>query len=108
MEDHFCTDRRFLNAAGLNKFDPCADVLFERNIVERFPIQDLVEKMDFAVRTMIGRTALKAPAQRIRPFDQVIPSVFLFEPGSGQILPYDGDWMGCFPFERQPGLLWTD
>ena len=66
MKDEFCTARRFADPPGLNKFDPQTNVLFERNVIERFPIQDLVEKMDFAMRAMISGFGLKAPAQGIR------------------------------------------
>src|SRR5215212_8048674 len=108
MKDEFCTTGCFADPSGLNKFNSYADVLFERNVIERFPIQYLVEKMDFAMRAMIGGFSLKAPTQAIRPFDQVISCVFLFESGSGQILPDHGEWMGCLPFEIKPGLLWGD
>ncbi len=79
MKDDLCAARRFEKAPGLNKFDSDANVLFERNIVEGFPIQDLVEKMDLAMRTMIGGIGLKTPAQRIRPFNQIIPCPLLFK-----------------------------
>src|SRR4026208_81111 len=108
MKDELCAARRFAHPPRLNKFDPQADVLFERDVLERFPIQDLVEKMDFAMRAMIGGFSLKASAQRICPFNQVIPCIFLFESGSGQIFPYDGGWMGRIPFEIKPGLLRGD
>src|SRR5215211_434698 len=99
MKDDLCTRRRFVKPPGLNQFDSYTDVLLERDILERLPIQYLVEKMNLAMRAMIGGIHLIAPAEGIRPLDQVISRPFLFEPRAGQILPYRGRWLRRVPFK---------
>src|SRR5688500_20196843 len=64
--------------------------------------------MDLAVRAMISGFGLEAPAERICPFNEVIPRPLLFEPRSGQILPDEGARIARIPFEGKPGLFRGD
>src|SRR6266498_2479523 len=109
IKDEFCAGRRFEKPSGLNEFDSYANVLFERNILERFPIQDLIEKMDIAMGAVIHGIGLKASTQGIRPFDQVIACPLLLKSRRGQILPYSGErHTRSIPLEGQPGILRGD